>query len=190
MTTQDDSVHARAAVQPIPQHYGSLTTYVCVRGAAQFLDFLKAAFGAVERGRVQIADGSIGHAEVWIGNRVLNMFDAKATWPDMPSLLSLYVDDCDAVFEQALSAGATTITELSTNAWGDRMGRLRDPFGNIWWITTHVEDVSQEQVFQRMQQPHYLEQMRYAQETIDRELSSRRETARQSTTKPTASGEE
>ena len=174
MTTQRDTSNPAHTVQRIPEHYGSLTTYVSVRGAARFLDFLKAAFDALERGRVHTADGSIGHAEVWIGNRVLNMFDAKETWPYTPSFLSLYVEDCDAVFNQALTAGATTVTELSTNAWGDRMGRIRDPFGNIWWIATHVEDVSPEEAMKRLQEHTYIEQMRNAQDTLDRELSNKR----------------
>lgn len=175
--TTDPALSTRArTVQPIPEDYGSLTTYVAVRGAAAFLDFLKAAFGAVERGRVHNPDGLIGHAEVWIGNRVLNMFDAKAAWPDTPSFLSLYVEDCDAVFQQALAAGATTVTALTTSAFGDRGGRVRDPFGNIWWIVTHVEDVSQAEMFKRMQEPLYRERMQYAQATFDQELTSRSST--------------
>lgn len=161
--------------QPIPADYGSLTTYVGVRGAAKFLDFLKAAFGAVERGRVQNPNGTIGHAEVWLGNRVLNMFDLQEGWPDTPCFLSLYVEDCDATFQQALTAGATVVTELGTNAWGDRIGRLCDPFGNIWWIQTHLEDIEPDEIFRRMQEPEFLEQMQYAQDSFDRELRRRKQ---------------
>lgn len=160
-------------VQSVPKDYGSLTPFVSVRGATSFLDFLKAAFGAVERGRVYNADGTIGHAEVWIGNSVLMMFDAKETWPETPSFLMLYVEDCDAVHQRALDAGAVSITELSTNAWGDRGSRIRDPFGNIWWIQTHVEDVDEAEITRRMAEVVYTEQLRIAQETLDRELSSR-----------------
>src|SRR5438445_367351 len=100
-------------VRPVPEDYGSLVPYVIVRGAAKFIEFLKTAFGAVERGRVPnrgspiFEDGTLGHAEVWIGNRVLKMFDAKADWPDTPSFLTVYVEDCDAVHRRALQAGAT-----------------------------------------------------------------------------------
>lgn len=160
-------------VQPIPNDYGAVTPYMIVRGVAPFLDFLKEAFGAVERGRVYNQDGTIGHAEVWIGNRVVMMFDAKDEWPDTPSFLSLYVEDCDAAYQRALQAGATAITELSNNAWGDRGSRVRDPFGNIWWILTHVEDMDDEEMAKRMGEAAYIEGMRYAQETLDRELRSR-----------------
>ncbi len=79
--------------QPIPKDYGSITPYIVVRGVAQFLDFLTAAFDAVERGRVPNEDGTIGHAEVWIGDSVVQMFDARPDWPDTPSFITLYVED-------------------------------------------------------------------------------------------------
>jgi uncharacterized glyoxalase superfamily protein PhnB len=166
-------------VRTVPADYGSVTPYVVVRGAVRFLDFLRDAFGAVERGRFVNEDGTIGHAEVWLGNRVVQMFDAKATWPDTPSFITLYVEDCDAVHARALAAGATEVTPLSTNAWGDRGSRICDPFGNIWWIQTHVEDVGEEMA-RRMGQPAYVEGMRIAVETLDRELSARATGSRQS----------
>jgi len=161
-------------VQPVPEDYGSLAPYVIVRGAARFLEFLKEAFGAVERGRFPNEDGTIGHAEVWIGNRVLMMFDGKPEWPETPAFLTLYVEDCDAVHHRALKAGAVTVTELSTNAWGDRGSRIRDPFGNIWWIQTHIEDVPEDKMMQRMSEKIYIDDMQVAQETLDRELRGRR----------------
>jgi uncharacterized glyoxalase superfamily protein PhnB len=168
------NVKTKPEVRPVPEDYGSVTPYIVVRGAAQFLDFLKAAFGAVERGRVYNEDGTIGHAEVWIGDSVVMMFDAKETWPPTPSFLTLYVEDCDAVHQRALKAGATSVTELSTNAWGDRGSRIRDPFGNIWWIQTHIEDVAEEEIMKRMGEKAYIDALQVAQETLDRELSNRR----------------
>jgi PhnB protein len=162
-----------ANVQPVPGDYGALTPYVIVRGVAPFIDFLTGAFGAVERFRVPNDDGTIGHAEVWLGNRVLMMFDGREEWPETPSFLTLYVDDCDAVYQRALRAGASEVTPLSTNAWGDRGSRIRDPFGNLWWIQTHVEDVSEEEMQRRMGEPTYLEEMEIAVETLDRELRRR-----------------
>ncbi len=159
--------------QPIPKDYGSITPYLIVRGVPAFLDFLKQAFGAVERGRVPNEDGTIGHAEVWIGDSVLMMFDGKPNWPATPGFLTLYVEDCDATHQQALDAGAVEITSLSTNAWGDRGSRIRDPYGNIWWIQTHLEDVDEAEMVRRMGEPEYLAGMHIAQDTLDRELSSR-----------------
>jgi PhnB protein len=163
----------KAVVRAIPEDYGSITPYVVVRGAARFLDFLQEAFGAVERGRVPNDDGTLGHAEVWIGNRVLQMFDAKEEWPDTPAFLTLYVEDCDATHRRALAAGATEVTPLGNNAWGDRGSRIRDPFGNIWWIQTHVEDVSEEEMLRRMGEEQYIDGMQVAQDTLDGELRGR-----------------
>ncbi len=174
MTTKSDKTDRSRKVRPVPEDYGSVTPYIIVRGVAQFLDFLKEAFGAVERGRVYNEDGTIGHAEVWIGDSVVMMFDAKEGWPATPSFLTLYVEDCDTVHQRALKAGATTVTDLGTNAWGDRASRIRDPFGNIWWIQTHVEDVDETEIAKRMGEKAYLDEMRQAQETLDRELRSRR----------------
>lgn len=174
MTTKPKKADTTSKVQPVPKDYGSVTPYVIVRGAAQFLDFLEEAFGAVERGRVYNENGTIGHAEVWIGDSVVMMFDAKEEWPATPSFLTLYVEDCDAVHQRALKAGAATVTEMSNNAWGDRGSRIRDPFGNIWWIQTHVEDVDEEEIAKRMTEMEHIANMQQAQETLDRELRSRK----------------
>ncbi len=160
-------------VRAVPEDYGSVTPYIIVRGVAPFIDFLREAFAAEERGRVANEDGTIGHAEVLIGYRVVQMFDAKAEWPDTPAFLTLYVEDCDAVHRRALAAGAVELTPLSTNAWGDRGSRVRDPFGNVWWIQAHVEDVGEEEMMRRMGEPEYINNMRVAQETLDRDLRSR-----------------
>jgi uncharacterized glyoxalase superfamily protein PhnB len=159
-------------VRPVPEDYGSITPYIIAKGVAGFIEFLEKAFGAVERGRVYNDDGTIGHAEVWIGNSVLMMFDAKPDWPTTPSFLTLYVEDCDVVHQSALDAGATTVTNLSTNAWGDRGSRIRDPFGNIWWIQTHVEDVPEEEIARRMAEEQHMHNLQESAETLDRELRS------------------
>jgi PhnB protein len=164
-------------VQPIPEEYGSLTPYVVVRGAAKFIDFLKEAFGAVERIRVPNEDGTLGHAEVWLGNRVLMMFDAKKGWPDTPSFLTLYVEDCDAVHHRALKAGATEVTKLGDFPFGFRASRIRDPFGNIWWLQTRVEQVDEAEMMSKMmerfKEKDFLERMMNLVQTFDQELSSR-----------------
>ncbi len=172
MSRTSGETDMKPQVKAVPDDYGSVTSYIIVKGVAPFLTFLKDAFGAVERGRVPNDDGTIGHAEVWIGNQVVMMFDARPDWPDTPAFLTLYVEDCDAVHQRALPAGATTVTELSTNAWGDRGSRIRDPFGNIWWIQSHVEDVIEDEMMRRMQDERYLEDMRISQDTLDRALRS------------------
>jgi PhnB protein len=156
--------------QPIPKDYGSATPFIVVKGVAEFLEFLQQAFDAKERTRVPNEDGTIGHAEVWIGDSMLMMFDANPDWPPTTAFTILYVEDCEKVPQQALKAGATEVTPLSTNAWGDRGSRVRDPFGNLWWIQTHVEDLTEEEMMQRMGEQKYMEDMRISSETLDKAL--------------------
>jgi uncharacterized glyoxalase superfamily protein PhnB len=150
-------------VRPIPEGYHTVTPWIIVRGAAQLLDYLKEAFGAEELGRVYNEDGTIGHAEVRIGDSVVMMFDAKEEWPDTPAFLRLYVEDCDATYQQALKAGATSVTKPTNMPWGDRVCRVGDPFGNLWWIMTRIEDVSPEEEEKRYGQKEYMDAMQYVQ---------------------------
>jgi uncharacterized glyoxalase superfamily protein PhnB len=117
---------------------------------------VREAFGAEELARVHVEDGSIGHAEVRIGDSVVMMFDTKADWPETPCFLRLYVEDCDAVYQQALKAGATSVTEVTYLFFGDRVGRVRDPFGNLWWIQTRIEDLDYEEMETRAQQSEFV----------------------------------
>src|SRR5215207_10245347 len=150
-------------VQPIPEGYHTVTPWIISRDSAQLIDFLTAAFGAEEIARVVGEDGTIGHAEIRIGVSVVMMFDARPHWPDTPAFLRLYVADGDAVFQQALHAGATAVTEMTHLFWGDRVGRVRDPFGNLWWIQTRIEDVSHEEMQRRAAEKEWIDAMRYLQ---------------------------
>jgi uncharacterized glyoxalase superfamily protein PhnB len=148
-----------------PEGYTTITPFVIVRDSERFLRFLGEAFDAVELGRVPNEDGSIGHAEARIGDAVVMMFDALPEWPLTPAFLRIYVDDADAAMERAVSAGATVVTELGNLPWGDRAGRVRDPLGNLWWIMSRVEDLSQEEIDRRWAEPRYAEALRRAQST-------------------------
>lgn len=153
--------------------YTTIAPWVVTDDTGALLDFVTAAFGGIELARVTVEDGSIGHAEIRVGDTVLLAFDRRDDWPTMPSLLRVFVPDADAAFERAVAAGARVVTELADSAWGDRGGRIRDPFGNIWWVMAHVEDVPAEQTWARMAEPRFVESMRVAQETLDAELSGR-----------------
>lgn len=158
--------------EPVPDGYATVAPWIVTRDTAREIEFLTAAFDGEELGRMQGDDGSIVHAEVRIGDFIVLLFDAKDDWPDTPALLRLYMKDIDEVFQKALRAGATSVTELFNSPWGDRGGRIRDPLGNIWWLVEHIEDVEPEIQAQRWADPAYLESMRYAQESLDRELSA------------------
>jgi PhnB protein len=148
-------------VRPIPEGYHSVTPFINVKGAAELLDFMHEAFGAEEIARVQGEDGSIGHAETRIGDSVVMLFDSKPDWPWTPSFLRLYVGDCDAVYEQALIAGGTSVTRATDMPWGDRVARVRDPAGNLWWIMTRMEEVDEGEMVRRAGEKRFIEAMQY-----------------------------
>jgi uncharacterized glyoxalase superfamily protein PhnB len=155
----------------VPEGYATVTPWIIVRGAADLIEFLRSAFGAVEIARFTLEDGYVAHAEVKIGNSVVMLFDSRPSWPDTPSFIRLFVDDADAVFARALRAGATAVTEVAEHSFGDRVGRVRDPKGNVWWLQTHVRDATPDE----MAHPSvaHAGAMAEAMSSLDRELSGR-----------------
>jgi uncharacterized glyoxalase superfamily protein PhnB len=149
------------------KRYGTITPWIATRSTAKLIDFLAAAFDAKELGRVHNADGTIGHAEVQIGDSKIMMFDLRPEWSPLPCLINLYVDDCERLYNQAIKAGATSMTKITTQSWGDKSGRIVDPFGNVWWLTSHVEDVSPDETAKRSQQEEYIKAMEYAQNSFN-----------------------
>ena len=147
------------AAKPIPEGYHSLTTYLAVENAAEAIEFYKRAFGARESLRMPGPDGSIGHAELDIGDSKLMLSDPYPQSTVRPpgevggttASVFMYVEDVDAVVKQAVDAGATVTMEVADQFWGDRFGTVADPFGHVWSIATHVEDLTPEQIAERGQ---------------------------------------
>ena len=137
------------AVNPIPNGYHTVTPYLVVRSAGQLIDFLKRAFGGKETICTTKPDGSIGHAEVKIGDSMIMLGEACGEWQAMPCAIYLYVPDTDALYQRALQAGATSIMEPADQFYGDRNAGVKDPCGNIWWIGTRIEDVAPEEMKRR-----------------------------------------
>lgn len=135
-------------VKPVPDGYHSVTPYLIVKGVAELIDFLKEAFEAVETERLPGPDGTIGHAEVRIGDSIVMMGEGEHFEP-MPSAIYLYVNDVDACYTRALGAGATSVMEPADQFYGDRSGGVKDAFGNLWFVATHKEDVSPEEILRR-----------------------------------------
>ncbi|MGW8761163.1 VOC family protein [Streptomyces sp. NPDC055815] len=156
-----------------PQGYTTVAPWVVTDDTGAFLDFVTRAFGGEELARVATEDGAIGHGEIRVGNTVVLAFDRRADWPVLPSLLRVYVADADEAFARAAAAGAHVVTPLADDAFGQRGGRVRDPFGNIWWVSSLVEEVPEDEMWRRLKDPVYAETMRVAQETLDAELSGR-----------------
>ncbi|MDR2988596.1 MAG: VOC family protein [Nocardiopsaceae bacterium] len=156
----------------VPAGYATVQPWLVTRDTGRLLDFIAAAFGGQELARIPTEDGGIGHAEIRVGTSILLAFDSQPDWPDTPSMLRVFVDDAEAVFDRAVSAGARVVTPLDDAAWGDRGGRIRDPLGNVWWVVQHVEDVAPDEIAARMQDPKYSEAMARAQSTLDAELGA------------------
>lgn len=145
------------AVKPIPEGYHSVTPYLVVKGGARALEFYARAFGARELFRMDQPDGRVGHAEIQIGDSRIMLADE---FPDMgarspetvggtPVGIMLYVEDVDETVARAVAAGAKVTRPVENKFYGDRMGELTDPFGHRWYLGTHVEDVSPEEIGRR-----------------------------------------
>jgi len=129
-------------VKAKPDGYHSITPYLVVDGAARLIAFLEEAFDAKEVERFAAPGNRVGHAEVRIGDSLVMLSDARGEHKPMQAMLYVYVDDVDATFQRALAAGATSVQAPADQFYGDRSGGVNDPCGNLWYIATHIEDVS------------------------------------------------
>jgi PhnB protein len=137
------------AVEPIPEGYHTVTPYLVNRGAEQVIKFAENAFGAKERMRMPGPKGTIGHAEIEIGDSIIMIADADERNNEMPAMIHLYLEDVDSVYRRAMDAGGTSIQEPKDQFYGDRNAGVQDSAGNKWYISTHVEDVSPEEMEKR-----------------------------------------
>jgi len=148
------------AVKPIPEGYHSVTPYLIIKGAADAIEFYKKAFGATELFRFPAPDGKIGHAEIKIGDSPIMLADEFAEMGHKgpralggsPVSLMIYLEDVDTVFNRAVEAGASVKEAVQDKFYGDRAGTLTDPFGHVWHVSTHKEDVSMEEMEERAKQ--------------------------------------
>jgi uncharacterized glyoxalase superfamily protein PhnB len=140
------------AVKPVPDGYHTVTPYIVARDAAAVIEFAKRAFGAKEQHVMRMPDGRVMHGDIVIGSSHVMVGQAGGENKPFPAMLYLYVPDVDAVYKQALAAGGTSISEPSTQFYGDRHGAVSDSEGNQWWIATHVEDVPDEEMRRRAEQ--------------------------------------
>ncbi len=140
------------AVKPIPVGCHSVTPYLTVPNVDRLISFLKQTFGAEEQERFLRPDGSIMHAEVRIGDSLIMMGEPTGQWKAQPGQLYVYVKDIDEAYRRALQAGATSVMEPADQFYGDRSGGVTDPTGNLWFIATHIEDVSHDELERRAQE--------------------------------------
>ena len=132
-----------------PEGYSTVTPYFVVPGAAEFIEFLTAAFGGQEKSRHGTPDGKIMHAEVRIGDSLVMLGDSSPEFEPTRASIHVYVDDVDSTYRRALDAGGESLREPEDQFYGDRSAGIKDRFGNQWWLATHVEDVSPEEMQKR-----------------------------------------
>ena len=146
-----------ATKKKIPQGYDTIIPYLNIKGATEAVEFYKTAFGAEELGRITMADGTLGHCELLIGNGRFMLAEENLKWGNKspftiggtPVSLCIYVEDVDEVYARALAEGATSEMPVKDEFYGDRAGIVTDPFGHKWSLMTHVEDVSFEEMQKR-----------------------------------------
>ena len=150
---------ATTAVKPIPDGMHSLTPHIVCAGAAEAIEFYKKAFGAEEGGRLPGPDGRLMHAAIRIGDSTVMLVDEMPEWGSLgpkalkgtPVTIHLYVEDADAFVARAAQAGAKVTMPVAEQFWGDRYGKVEDPFGHHWSVATHVRDVTPEEMKKAMQ---------------------------------------
>jgi PhnB protein len=135
-------------VKPIPEGHHTVTPYIVVQGVAKLIDFAKQAFGATEVFVSKRPDGSIMHAEIKIGDSIIMMGEG-GEGKTFLAMLHLFVDDVDAVYLRSIQAGGKSLREPADQVYGDRTGAVEDSFGNQWWLATHMEDVTPEEIERR-----------------------------------------
>jgi len=147
-----------STVNPVPQGFHTATPYMIIKGAAEAVEFYKKAFGATELMRHADPNGKLRHAEIKIGDSPFMITDEFPEFPEWrgpqarggtPVHIYLYVDDADRLFRQAIAAGAKELLPIQDQWYGDRSGGITDPFGHVWYIATHKEDLSPEELKQR-----------------------------------------
>jgi PhnB protein len=145
-------------VKPVPDGHRTVAPYLAIKNAASALEFYKQAFGAIETYKLIIPDGRVGHAEIRLGDSLIMLADefpefggkAPASLGGSPVSIHLYVEDVDAFVKKAVAAGARELKPVADQFYGDRSGQLQDPFGHLWWVATHKEDVAPEELQKRV----------------------------------------
>ena len=165
--TERDPVH-------VPSRYARVNAWVISRDTDAEVRFLTSAFDAVETpgSRMLDADGDIGHVEVELGDSVVMLFDAKPDWAPTPAHLRLYVEDAATTLDRAVAAGARVVTNPTLLAFGERIARIRDPQGHLWWLHERVEEVAPDELVSRYADPAAQEAMAYVQRTLREELAA------------------
>lgn len=171
-------VAEKKAVRRIPEGYTAVTPWIISPDSARVISFMSNAFGAeeIEGSRTLSPAGKIVHVEVKVRDAIVMLFDSARSWPPTPAFTRLFVDNCDVAYERALKAGGRSVTKPTMLAFGDKVARVADPFGNLWWLQERVEDLSSmnpDDMIIKMKEPAALKAMKYVEDSLNAELAKR-----------------
>jgi uncharacterized glyoxalase superfamily protein PhnB len=171
-------VAEKKAVKKVPEGYTTVTPWIISPDSARVISFMQNAFDAEEisGSRTLSPEGKIVHVEARVGGAVVMLFDSARTWPPTPAFIRLFVDNCETAYQKAIKAGARAVTKPTMLAFGDKVGRVADPFGNIWWLQERVEDLSSmnpDDIVIKMKDPAAMKAMKYVEESLHSELAKR-----------------
>ncbi len=171
-------VAEKKAVKKVPEGYTAVTPWIVSPDSGRLITFITNAFGAeeIEGSRMLTPEGRVAHVEVKIDDAVIMLFDAARSWPQTPAFIRLFVDNAEAAYQKALKAGARSVTKPTMLSFGDKVARVADPFGNIWWLQERVEDVSSmnpDDVIIRSKEPSAVKAMKYVEDSLHAELAKR-----------------
>ena len=166
-------------INTVPDNYTSVTPWIISSSSANLIEFLHAAFNAEEipNSRIKNEEGIIIHVVVKIGNAMVMLFDSRAGWAPTPAFLNLYVEDIETVYRKALALGATSVTDITTLWFGEKVCRILDPFGNLWWINQRVEEVdftNPEEVGRRASTAEATAGIAYIQQSLDEAMKAQK----------------
>jgi uncharacterized glyoxalase superfamily protein PhnB len=166
-------------IKTVPKNYTSVTPWIISNSSADLIEFLTAAFDAEEipHSRITNEDGIIIDVRVKIGNAMVMLFDSREGWAPTPSFLNLYVEDIKKAYQKAIKLGATSVTDITALWFGEKVCRILDPFGNLWWINQRVEEVdltNQEEVKKRSTTTEAVKDIKYIQKSLVEALKSQK----------------
>ena len=164
-----------AKVKKVPENYTSVTPWIISASSEKLIEFLEAAFGAEEvpNSKIKNEDGIVIHVVVKIGDAMVMLFDSREGWDPTPVFLNLYVEDIEKTYQKTLQLGAISVTDITTLWFGEKVCRILDPFGNLWWINQRIEEIDftkPEEVGQRASTPEAVAGIVYIQKSLDEAL--------------------
>jgi PhnB protein len=174
------TTHHSQKIKTAPDQYTSVTPWIIARSTNKMIDFLKAVFDAQEipNSKIEREDGVVIHVVVKIGNAMVMLFDTREGWGPTPTFLNIYVEDVEQAYRKALEHGATSVTDITTLWFGEKVCRIMDPFGNLLWINQRIEEfdfTDMEQVGQRASTPDAIKGITYIQQSLDESLRKQRD---------------